>query len=286
MFKKILAAATLLGCGLAHAFMPSNGTWVVTSELNGKPGRGLALDAQNGTLVMQMYAYEPSGQPSFYMTSGALTNNRFSAPLMRYTGGRYLGSGPMSGTEDRNMGQVSMRFTSGVSGFITLPGEQEVAISRFNFGYPAVASSLRGIWTMTSIGSEGLQTLGVELTRQTSATSNGNGLMTSGDSLFGCEHQVRGALAGETLCVWINSSGQILRSYRFVYSVNDGEGTSSTNGNRPNQRLVIKRLTTPQDVGTGIVYENSAPAEPVYTALHEHIENLSFNAAPLPVEQE
>ncbi|WP_202758791.1 hypothetical protein [Delftia acidovorans] len=286
MFKKILAAATLLGCGLAHAFMPSNGTWVVTSELNGKPGRGLALDAQNGTLVMQMYAYEPSGQPSFYMTSGALTNNRFSAPLMRYTGGRYLGSGPMSGTEDRNMGQVSMRFTSGVSGFITLPGEQEVAISRFNFGYPAVASSLRGIWTMTSIGSEGLQTLGVELTRQTSATSNGNGLMTSGDGLFGCEHQVRGALAGETLCVWINSSGQILRSYRFIYSVNDGEGTSSTNGNRPNQRLVIKRLTTPQDVGTGIVYENSAPAEPVYTALHEHIENLSFNAAPLPVEQE
>ena len=286
MFKKILAAATLLGCGLAHAFMPSNGTWVVTSELNGKPGRGLALDAQNGTLVMQMYAYEPSGQPSFYMTSGALTNNRFSAPLMRYTGGRYLGSGPMSGTEDRNMGQVSMRFTSGVSGFITLPGEQEVAISRFNFGYPAVASSLRGIWTMTSIGSEGLQTLGVELTRQTSATSSGNGLMTSGDGLFGCEHQVRGALAGETLCVWINSSGQILRSYRFVYSVNDGEGTSSTNGNRPNQRLVVKRLTTPQDVGTGIVYENSAPAEPVYTALHEHIENLSFNAAPLPAEQE
>jgi hypothetical protein len=286
MFKKALAAAILLGCGLAHAFMPSNGTWVVTSELNGKPGRGLALDAQNGTLVMQMYAYEPSGQPSFYMTSGALTNNRFSAPLMRYTGGRYLGSGPLSGTEDRNMGQVSMRFTSGVSGFITLPGEREVAISRFNFGYPAVASSLRGIWTMTSIGSEGLQTLGVELTRQTSATSNGNGLMTSGDSLFGCEHQVRGALAGETLCVWINSSGQILRSYRFIYSVNDGEGTSSTNGNRPNQRLVIKRLTTPQDVGTGIVYENSAPAEPVYTALHEHIENLSFNAAPLPAEQE
>ncbi|MDR3013792.1 MAG: hypothetical protein LBV56_00045 [Delftia acidovorans] len=286
MFKKVLAAATLLGCGLAHAFMPSNGTWVVTSELNGKPGRGLAIDAQNGTLVMQMYAYEPSGQPSFYMTSGALTNNRFSAPLMRYKGGRYLGSGPLSGAEDRNMGQVSMRFTSGVSGFITLPGEQEVAISRFNFGYPAVASSLRGIWTMTSIGSEGLQTLGVELTRQTSATSNGNGLMTSGDGLFGCEHQIRGALAGETLCVWINSSGQILRSYRFVYSVNDGEGTSSTNGNRPNQRLVIKRLTTPQDVGTGIVYENSVPAEPVYTALHEHIENLSFNATPLPAEQE
>ncbi|MFG0674056.1 MULTISPECIES: hypothetical protein [Delftia] len=286
MFKKILAAATLLGCGLAHAFMPSNGTWVVTSELNGKPGRGLAIDAQNGTLVMQMYAYEPSGQPTFYMTSGTLTNNRFAAPLIRYKGGRFLGSGPMSGSEDRNMGQVSMRFTSGVSGFITLPGEQEVAISRFNFGYPSVASSLRGIWTMTSLGSEGLQTLAVELTRQASATSTGSGIMASEDGQFICEHQISGALAGETLCVWVNRSGQILRGYRFVYSVNDGEGVSSTNGNRPDQRLYVKRLTTPQNVGTGIVYANSAAAEPAYAALQEYIESLTLNAAPLPAEQE
>ncbi|MDR0227256.1 MAG: hypothetical protein LBI66_12640 [Burkholderiaceae bacterium] len=279
MFKKALAAATLLGCGLAHAFMPSNGTWVVTSELDGKPGRGLAIDAQNGTLVMQMYAYESSGQPTFYMTSGALSNNRFAAPLTRYKGGRHLGSGPLSGSEDRNVGQVSMRFTSGITGFITLPGEPEVAISRFNFGYPAVVSSLRGIWTLTSTGSEGLQTLAADLRRQAGATSNGNGLMSTDNGDFGCEHQVRGALAGETLCVWINtSSGQLLRSYRFIYSVNDGEGVSSTNGTRPNQPLVVKRLTTPQGVGTGIVYANETPAHPVATALHAHIEQLSATA--------
>lgn len=286
MFKKTLAAAILLGCGLAHAFMPSNGTWVVTSELNGKPGRGLALDAQNGTLVMQMYAYEPSGQPSFYMTSGALTNNRFSAPLMRYTGGRYLGSGPLSGTEDRNMGQVSMRFTSGVSGFITLPGEREVAISRFNFGYPAVASSLRGIWALTSFGGEGVFSDVVNMQLQTPATANGNGLMETTDRLFGCEHQVRGNLAGGVLCVKITSSGQLLRSYYFVYSVNEGEGNSRTNGTRPEQVLVVKRLLDPQGVGTGIVYAADAPVDPVPTVLHDIIENLSFNAAPLPAEQE
>lgn len=40
MFKKALAAATLLGCGLAHAFMPSNGTWVVTSGLMANPDAG------------------------------------------------------------------------------------------------------------------------------------------------------------------------------------------------------------------------------------------------------
>ncbi len=286
MFKKLLATATLLGCGLAHAFMPSNGTWVVTSELDGKPGRGLAIDAQNGTLVMQMYAYESNGQPSFYMTSGALSNNRFSAPLMRYKGGRHLGSGPLSGSEDRNMGQVSMRFTSGVSGFITLPGEREVAISRFNFGYPATASSLRGVWNMTSWGSEGLQTVAAELTRQGGATANGNGIMATEDGQFLCEHQVRGTLAGQTLCVWVNSSGQILRGYRYVYSINDGDGISNTNGDRADQRLFVKRWTTPQNVSTGIVYANSAPAEPAYSALLEYIESQSLNATPLPGEQE
>ena len=286
MFKKLLATATLLGCGLAHAFMPSNGTWVVTSELNGKPGRGLAIDAQNGNLVMQMYAYERTGEPSFYLTTGALTNNRFSAPLIRYKGGRYLGSGPMSGTEDRNMGQVSMRFTSGVSGFITLPGEQEVEISRFNFGYPAVASSLRGIWALTSFGSEGVFSEVVNMQLQTPATANGNGLMETADRLFGCEHQIRGNLAGGVLCVKITSSGQLLRSYYFVYSVNEGEGSSRTNGTRPEQVMVVKRLLDPKGVGTGIVYAADAPVDPVPTVLHDIIENLSFNAAPPTAEQE
>src|SRR5256885_6012133 len=58
MFKKTLAAAILLGCGLAQAFMPQSGSWVVNSELDGKPGRGMVVDAQNGTVALQMYAYE------------------------------------------------------------------------------------------------------------------------------------------------------------------------------------------------------------------------------------
>ena len=49
----------------AHAFVPSAGTWVVNDELNGKPGRGLAIDVQNHVLVMQMYAYEKNDQPTF-----------------------------------------------------------------------------------------------------------------------------------------------------------------------------------------------------------------------------
>lgn len=286
MFKKTLAAAILLGCGLAQAFMPQSGSWVVNSELDGKPGRGMVVDAQNGTVALQMYAYENDGRPTFFLAAGPLVSNRFSGPLTRYSGGRYFGSGPRSGVEAGSPGQVSVRFTSGISGFITFPGEPEVAISRFNFGYPAVASSLRGMWTLTSFGSEGVFSEVVNMQLQTPATANGNGLMETADRLFGCEHQTRGNLAGGVLCVKITSSGQLLRSYYFVYSVNEGEGSSRTNGTRPEQVLVVKRLLDPQGVGTGIVYAADAPVDPVPTVLHDIIENLSFNAAPLPAEQE
>ncbi|AVP56601.1 hypothetical protein C7H73_02180 [Pulveribacter suum] len=158
------------------------------------------MDAQNGTLVVQMYAYESNGQPTFYLASGALQNDRFSAPLMRYSGGRYFGSGPRSGAEAGSPGNVNVRFTSGTTGFITFPNEPEVAISRFNFGYAFAPASLKGIWTLTSFGSEGMLADAVEFTRLEDATANGNGIMVSPNGLFGCEHQVRGQLAGGVLC--------------------------------------------------------------------------------------
>lgn len=242
--------------------MPQSGTWVVTSEVDGRPGRGLALDVQNNTFVLQMYAYEASGQPTFYLAVGPLLNNSGSSDLQRFTGGRYLGSAPMSGTLDRVVGRMNLRFTSGVTGFIQLPGEGEVAISRFNFGYGAVPSSLIGIWSFSSMGSAGLNAEVVSLTTLSSATSNGNGLVMSSNGMFGCEHQVRGSFAGGVICVKINSSGQLLAAYRFVYSVNEGEGLSNIMGS-VDQVSWIRRLTTAGGVGTGIVLreENAISAE-------------------------
>ncbi len=277
MLKKVLAVAGLLGAGLVHAFMPQGGTWVVTSEVNGQPGRGLAMDAQNGTLVVQMYAYESSGHPTFYLASGALQNERFSAPLMRYSGGRYFGSGPRSGAEAGSPGNVSIRFTSGVTGFITFPGEPEVAISRFNFGYAFAPASLKGLWTFTSFGSDGVLADAVEFTRQGDATTNGNGLMVTSNGTFGCEHQVRGTLAGGVLCVKINTAGQLLRGYYFVYSVNEGEGFSKRDGTGPDQVLIVRRLTTPQSVGTGIAYKAEEQESAPHGALASHIERLALH---------
>lgn len=261
MLRKIVTAALVWGAGAAYAFMPQAGTWVVTSEVDGKPGRGLAIDVQNDTLLMQMYAYESTSQPTFYLAVGKVQNNAATAPLMRYTGGRFFGSNARSGVEAGSAGNMTIRFTSGTTGFVQFPNEPEKAIARFQFGYPAQTESLRGFWVFNSIGNEGVYTDVVELTSALGATANGNGLLASANGLFGCEHQVRGNLAGNVLCVKINSSGTVLRSYVMVYSVNDGEGYSVTAGSSSQQMLVIRRITDTRGTGTGLVYKSDeAPA--------------------------
>lgn len=275
MLKKIVATAVLLSAAWAHAFAPQAGTWVVSSEVDGKPGRGMAVDVQNGTLLLQMYAYESSGQPTFYLAVGSVVDNKVTAPLTRYTGGRYLGSGALSGTAAGSPGNVTVRFTSGTTGYITFPNEPEKAIARFNFGYPAAPSSLKGLWSLTSLGSEGFLGDAVNLTTTGSATSTGNGLVISSDGLFGCEHQVSGNLAGLVLCVKVSSQGQLLRGYAFVYSVNEGEGYSQYQGTGSQQMLFIRRLTTAQGAGTGLAYKSDETSAGEHPALRFHLSNIA-----------
>ena len=145
MWKKCLMTMALAGVTASHAFAPHTGTWIVTSEANGKPGRGLAIDVQGNTLVMQMYAYDANGNATFYMTSGTIANNQFSSALNKYRGGRYLGSGDLIGQDAGSAGTVSLRFDSGTTGFITLPGEPEKAINRFNFAYGSARKASKAL---------------------------------------------------------------------------------------------------------------------------------------------
>ena len=251
ILRSILFSLWIIFSSAAHAFMPQAGTWVLTSEVNGLPGRGIALDVQNNIFTFSLYAYESSGQPTFYAGAGTLSATRGGPDLPPCPGGRYLGGASQSASLEKSVGQVRVRFTSGVTGFAQLPGEAEVAISRYNFGYAAVPSSLNGIWSLSSLGSLGLYADVVSLTVQGSATSNGNGLVMSSNGLFGCEHQVRGGYAGGVICVKINTSGQLLAAYRFVYSVNEGEGYSNISGSA-DQVMWVRRLSTASGGGTGI----------------------------------
>lgn len=120
--KHAIAWAAVALTGMAHAYVPQGGTWIVSDEVNGRPGRGFAIDVQNDVLVMQVYAYESSGQPTFYMATGRLDDNsELTTRLGRYEGGRFLGSGDRSGVERGSPGNVRIRFVSGTLGYITLP---------------------------------------------------------------------------------------------------------------------------------------------------------------------
>lgn len=273
--KKYFAAATIIFANLSYAFMPQSGAWGINSETNGKPGRGLVIDAQNGIVAVQMYAYEPSGQPTFFLGVGELKDNSVTTTLNRYSGGRSFGSSPRDAVEAGSPGKLKIRFTSGVTGYVTLPNEGELAISRLNFGYPFEAASLKGIWSMTSIGSDGIYSDAVLLSVPGERTSNGNGLMSSADGLFGCEHQIKGELAGSVLCAKINSSGALQRGYIFVYSVNDGEGIAFNQYSPAEQMLSVRRLTTDKGVGTGIVYQNTMDEKEPHPELYKKIEEIA-----------
>lgn len=278
MFKKILAILIFGAFGWAYAFAPQAGTWVVASEMDGRPGRGMAIDVQNNTLVMQVYSYESSGQPSFYLAVGSMSNNQTTAPLTRYVGGRYFGSGARSGSLDSSPGNVTLRFTSGSTGYVTFPGESEQLIVRANFGYPAKPESLRGYWSFTGLGSAGVYATAVSMSVVAAGTGTGSGLMMNAAGTFACEHKTSGSLAGGVLCVVLTSTGSLERSFYFMYSINEGEGLMGIGSATPNQLLIVRRLTTADGLGTGLVFkaENEASLDPSHA--RGYLDALSSSA--------
>ena len=141
-----LAAAALLSlpaalfsssAWAARDFTPQSGTWVVSSEVDGQPGRGLAIDVQGNTFYMQVFDYRPDGSATFHAAMGAMQGNTVTAPLHSYRGGRYFGGPAQYGEVDSSPGNVTLNFSDGLHGTIELPGEAPVAIRRFLVRDPA-----------------------------------------------------------------------------------------------------------------------------------------------------
>lgn len=246
MKKFFLALCSLLFATASMAFSPQAGTWIVTAENNGKPGRGIALDVQNSTLLMQIYAYEADGSPTFYLTAGQISDNSYSGQLNQYAGGRYLGSGPRSGYELRNLGLVKVRFVTGIKGYITFPGEAEVEISRFGFGYGETPQNLIGVWTLLTAN----PSTGIYAAMFGNMNRVSDQTVYSSDGTLGCRYT--GTTPGEVVCIQMQNGQQVFAT-RFILSVNDGEGFSGPNVNSLTAPTTVRRLTTPSGIGTGLV---------------------------------
>lgn len=135
----ILASVLALSCSAvwaARSFTPQAGTWVVSEELDGKPGRGLAIDVQGNTFFMQVFGYEKNGDATFYTATAQMDGTTATAPLMRYKAGRSFGSSAQDAVEDGSPGMVNVSFSNGILGSIRFPGEEEKRIERFLINDP------------------------------------------------------------------------------------------------------------------------------------------------------
>ena len=127
----LLAGALAGNSWAARDFTPQAGTWVISEELDGKPGRGLAIDVQGNTFFMQVFGYEKNGDATFYTATGQMEGTTVTAPLMQYQGGRSFGGAAQDAVQAGSPGNVTVSFTNGLQGTVQLPGEPARAIERF-----------------------------------------------------------------------------------------------------------------------------------------------------------
>ncbi|MBF5005192.1 hypothetical protein [Diaphorobacter caeni] len=148
----LMADACILSCltmGDSHiTILPTSGAWIIEAESQGTPGRGVFLDVQDETVIVQTSDYLPSGDATFHMGAGKLKSSATWAgdttatmPLFRYGGGRYFGGPPLTGREEARAGDLTLafspqygtEFTDFGTGDVGLPGESVQRIRRLQF---------------------------------------------------------------------------------------------------------------------------------------------------------
>lgn len=207
----------------AWAFMPVIGLWNIDAEMNGQPGRGFMIETRNEIVFMTYFGYRSDGSSLKYNAIGPLINNNFTADLVEYQGGTVIGGMYQPASMNGTIGPVTLSFTSGTHGTITLPGDTPRAISKNSFGYSDGPDGLLGKWLITydvlSYPNSAIRTLTTNLGV---ATSTGNGVVATSTGNFGCEFQVSGSYTGMVFCVDVP---QAVYSDFYVFKLSGDRGT-------------------------------------------------------------
>ena len=229
--------AVILGCGsVAYGYVgdlrscsrvstPVSGTWVVEDEFLGKPGRGLAIDVQNGMVLTQVFNYATNGAPTFHMGSGPYQGMEAAFELNSYQGGRYVGGPAASGSLAEATGTVALRFSfdgteqsqpNRTHGSVQFPGEAQKKIVRMALeSAPTAASTLLGQWWL-NFRNETAYPIPSEFRLVNLSTLNGD-VVSSDDGSVRCERPPSELLRME--CVW-NRAGESWTAY-FLQEANN-----------------------------------------------------------------
>lgn len=231
---KALVSGYLLGTSaIASAFTPAGGLWGFTNELNGQPGRGFQLTVENDTLVFYYYGYDSDGKGNYMFASGPLVGGSvFSAQLLVCRGGTVMGTAYKAANCTDGPGKVSMNFSSGEKGTITLPGEAPKPISRFNFGYTDGPEALLGEFLFAYKATTFSNVDIYKLTTKTGIVTNmsgmvGTGIVSNVDYTFGCEfYPINGPFRSVYVCTEATQSdNDDIYIFRMVGDRGSGTGT-------------------------------------------------------------
>lgn len=224
--RTIAAVITIFFSSSVWAFMPVGGMWNIDSEMNGSPGRGFNIEVENEVVIFLYYGYRSDGSSLFYYAAGPIVNNTFSADLLDINGGTPIGAVYRSGTVSGSPGKITISFSSGKHGLITLPGESPKAISKYNFGYADGPDGLLGTWVFTQIiGTTPFIQRKTLTTSIGTSTSNGNGLVSTSSGDFICEFHTSGTFVGMVLC-FDSPQTSGANSYAIKFSGDRGTGVS------------------------------------------------------------
>jgi len=120
-------SGSVTAVGPPAAIVPVPGVYYNPAE----SGSGFGLDYQNGTLIVEVYSYLPSGAAQWYLAAGPVVNNVFTATLDKYTGGQCISCAFVPPTLAGNDGVITITFTSPTTAIVDLPGGRHFQIQRF-----------------------------------------------------------------------------------------------------------------------------------------------------------
>lgn len=228
---RVIACLLLLISSSAWAFMPAAGIWNFTAESTGvnagKPGRGFMVEVQNEVLFLSYFGYRADGSSVKYYAAGPIVNNTFTSDMLDIVGGTAIGGPYKPAVVNGSIGTVSLNFTSGTHGWITLPGDIPREIYKVEFGYAAGPDGLLGTWLLSTLTTTGPLSKAKTLTTKLgTSTSTGNGIVTTTSYDFFCEYQVSGTLAGMVVCgeLPLQQNSDV---YYFKFSGDRGTGVGS-----------------------------------------------------------
>jgi hypothetical protein len=210
---KIAAAlvALVLWGGSARAQNVDAGLWWVPAL----SGWGLAIDQQNGSLVIIAYTYDSNRSPIWYFSNGTMTSNTtYSGRAYTFTGGQCGGCSYTAPTVLADLGAVSVTFTPALSGApattgVLTFGGASYAIERFVFNLGDYPYRMLGQWGFVSrVNGVGLGAI-YTLTQVASATTGGTGRFGSTNGLTVGQCYTSGTLAGLCELADFSSSGSL-----------------------------------------------------------------------------